>query len=529
MVNPCLVQLQNENGRLPMQVCGRDARGRVATVGTLVMRESGSERATDARTAGAMIEGRGGGVDETDLSLLPAHRLAPLIRAGTVSPVESVEAVLDRIAIVEPQINAFAVVTAEAARAAARRAEAAVRAGEPLGPLHGVTVTIKDLAGVAGLPTARGSHIFAGEVATRDAPFVERLKAAGAIVVGKTTTPECGWVALGRSPLTGDTHNPWRHGFTPGGSSAGAAAAAAAGCGPLHQGTDAAGSIRVPAHFCGLFGLKPSYGRIPMVPVGLHDLASHGGPMTRSVRDAAMMLAAMAGPHPEDHTCLDAAPADYAGRLSEGIAGKRIAFSPDLGHIRVDPEVAALVRVGLSAFTEAGAIVEEVATPWGGGGVELARFFWKAHFSGFARFLPQWRDGMDPHLVACIEDGMAVKASDYQLQRERKYAWCSEIGRWFADWDFLVTPTASVATFPVGQLAPDGWPQHAWDWLEWAEFSYPFNFTGAPAASVPCGMTADGRPVGLQIVGRRFDDLGVLQAAAAFEAARPWAHLRPPL
>jgi aspartyl-tRNA(Asn)/glutamyl-tRNA(Gln) amidotransferase subunit A len=493
------------------------------------MRESGGETLEGARARDAAETARIGGATETELCLMPAHRLAPLIRAGAVSPVDSVEAVLDRIAAVEPQINAFVAVRAEEARAEANRAEAAVMAGGPLGPLHGVTVTIKDLAGVAGLPTARGSHIFAGEIATRDAPFVQRLKAAGAIVVGKTTTPECGWVALGRSPLTGDTHNPWRHGCTPGGSSAGAAAAAAAGCGPLHQGTDAAGSIRIPAHFCGLAGLKPSYGRIPMAPVGLHDLASHGGPMARTVGDLAVMLSVMAGPHAEDHTCLDAAPADYVGRLEEGIAGKRIAYSPDLGHIRVDPEVAALVRAGLAAFTEAGAIVEEVPTPWGGGGVDLARFFWKAHFSGFARFLPEFRDRMDPHLIACIEDGMAVRASDYQRERERKYAWCSQIGRWFEDWDFLVTPTASVATFPVGQLAPDGWPQHAWDWLEWAEFSYPFNFTGQPAASVPCGMTADGRPVGLQIVGRRFDDLGVLQAAAAFEVARPWEHLRPPL
>lgn len=475
--------------------------------------------------AGVMVSG--GQTD--DLAHMPAHRLAPLIRSGAVSAVESVEAVLARIEQVAPAINAFALVTAEAARAEAKRAEAAVTAGEPLGPLHGVTVTIKDLAFVNGLPTARGSHIFVGDVATRDAPFVTRLKAAGAIVVGKTTTPECGWIGLGRSPLTGDTHNPWKHGFTPGGSSAGAAAAAAAGCGPLHQGTDAAGSIRIPAHFCGLAGLKPSYGRIPMVPVGLHDLASHGGPMARTVRDVAMMLSVMAGPHPEDHTCLDSAPADYLGRIGEGITGKRIAFSPDLGHVRVEPEVAALVRAGLTAFTEAGAIVEEVPTPWGAGGIDLARFFWKAHFSSFGRFLPQWRDRMDPHLVACIEDGQAVTASDYQMQRERKYAWCSEIGRWFEDWDYLVTPTASVAAFPVGQLAPDGWAQHRWDWMEWAEFSYPFNFTGAPAASVPCGMTADGRPVGLQIVGRRFDDLGVLQAAAAFEAARPWEHLRPPL
>ncbi len=464
-----------------------------------------------------------------DLAFMPAHRLAPLIRSGSVSPVESVEAVLARIEAVEPAINAFTLVTAEAARAEAKRAEAAVKAGAPLGPLHGVTVTIKDLAGIEGLPTLRGSHIFVGEIARTSAPFVQRLKAAGAIVVGKTTTPECGWIGLGRSPLTGDTHNPWKHGFTPGGSSAGAAAAAAAGCGPLHQGTDAAGSIRVPAHFCGLAGLKPSYGRIPMVPVGLHDLASHGGPMARSVGDVALMLSVMAGAHPEDHTCLDAPPADYVGRLRDGIAGKRIAFSPDLGHVRVDPEVAALVRAGLTAFTEAGAIVEEPGTPWGAGGVDLARFFWRAHFSSFGRFLPEWRDRMDPHLVACIEDGQAVTASDYQMQRERKYAWCSQIGRWFEDWDYLVTPTASVAAFPVGQLAPDGWAQHRWDWMEWAEFSYPFNFTGAPAASVPCGMTADGRPVGLQIVGRRFDDLGVLQAAAAFEAARPWEHLRPPL
>ncbi|MBV9734613.1 MAG: amidase [Acidisphaera sp.] len=469
-------------------------------------------------------------MNQEDLCFLPATEMAAQIRLKKLSPVEIVQAVLQRVAALEPQVNAFATLTAEQALDAARTAEAALMAGDPLGPLHGVPVTIKDLVVTRGIPTERGSFICKGQVPDTDAPVVTRLKQAGAIVLGKTTTSEFGWKGVSQSPLTGITHNPWKHGFNAGASSAGAGAAAAAGYGPLHQGSDGAGSIRMPAHFCGVFGLKPTYGRVPYYPTPNNDYTSHIGPMTRSVADSALMLRAMAGPHPWDHTSCEAWPLDYPARLHEGMKGKRVAFSPDLGHARVDPEVARLVREAVAAIAELpGSAVEEVTPEWGKDGPELIRFTWPAHMSGHARHFAEYEDRMDPGLVACIKEGQRASAADYQAVRERKLAYCAAIGRWFEDFDFLLTPSVSVAAFPADRLQPEDWPQHAWDWVSWAEFSYPFNFTGMPAANVPCGFTEAGLPVGLQIVGRRFDDLSVLQASAAFEAARPWAQHRPAL
>lgn len=466
-------------------------------------------------------------MDSTDLGYAQAMDLAAMIRERKISPVEAMTALLTRIEALEPRINAFAHLAADMAMEGAHAAESAVMRGDALGPLHGVPVTIKDLAITKDMPTESGSLIMKGTRPAQDTPMVTRLKAAGAIVIGKTTTSEFGWKGVSQSPLTGITHNPWRHGFNAGASSAGAGAAAAAGFGPLHQGSDGAGSIRMPAHFCGVFGLKPSFGRVPFYPVSTGDLTAHNGPMTRTVADAALMLAVMAGPHPADYTTLEAPPADYLGRLYQGIAGRRIAYSPDLGHARVDPDVASLVRAAALRFVELGAKVEEVALPWAAEGPELIRKFWPAHLARFVPRLDEWAERMDPGLVACIREGAQISIADYQLLRDRKMAYVAAIHTWFEGFDFLLTPAVSVAAFPADRLMPAHWPDHAWDWVSWAEFSYPFNMSWNPAASVPCGFTADGLPVGVQIVGRRFDDLGVLQASAAFEAIQPWAFRRP--
>lgn len=463
------------------------------------------------------------------LGFLPAIQLAEMIRAKRISPVEYLQALLARIEKTDPKVNAFAYLAAGPAMEAARAAEARLMSGERIGRLHGVPVTIKDLAITKDMPTQQGSLIYQDNQPTEDAPIVTRLQDQGAIVLGKTTTSEFGWTGVSRSPLTGITHNPWRHGLNAGASSAGAGAAAAAGFGPLHQGSDGAGSIRMPAHFCGVFGLKPSFGRVPNYPVSTGDLTSHVGPMSRTVADSALFLEVMAGPHPLDYTSLEAGPAAYHARLHEGIKGRRIAYSPDLGLARVDPEVAALVKAAANRFSELGAIVEEVATPWAAPGPELIRFFWSAHLTRLKPRLDEWRSRMDPGLVACIEASNNVSIAEYQAVRERKMSYIATIHRWFEDWDFLLTPAVSVAAFPAEKLMPAHWPQHEWDWVSWAEFAYPFNMAWNPAASVPCGFTADGLPVGLQIVGKRFDDLGVLQASAAFEQIQPWADKRPAL
>src|SRR5882672_1216369 len=469
-------------------------------------------------------------MDKVDLCFTPATALVGAIRAKQLSAVEITSTVLDRIARLEPKLNAFAHLGAEQAMEAAAEADSALARGAPLGPLHGVPVTIKDLEPVRGMPFEGGTYLRKGDVAPADNVVVSRLRNAGAIILGKTTTPEFGWKGVSQSPLTGVTHNPWKLGLNAGASSSGAGVGAAAGYGPLHQGSDGAGSIRMPAHFCGVFGLKPTYGRVAQSPMAPSDYTVHLGPLTRTVADAALMLKVMAGPHPDDQSSLEAPPADYPGQLANRPRAPRIAFSPDLGHARVDPGVAELVRKAAEAFeTDLGWRVEQVETPWGPKGAELARFFWPAHFSRYADRVAEFRDRMDPGFVACIEAGLHITLSDYLKMKIAKLAYCTEIHHFFEDWDFLLTPSVSVAAFPATQLQPDHWPQHPWDWMSWAEFSYPFNLSQNPAASIPCGFTAAGLPVGLQIVGRRCDDLGVLQMSAAFEAARPWASARPPI
>lgn len=467
-------------------------------------------------------------MNNDDLCFTSATELAALIRDKKISPVEVADAAIDRVERLNPVINAFCHTDFERTRQTAKDAEAAVARGDYLGPLHGVPFSIKDMVAIKGMKMCSGSNIFADRIMDFDAPLVARLKQAGGVLLGKTTTPEFGWRATGDSPLTGTTRNPWNTEMTSGGSSAGAAASAAAGMAPLNQGADGAGSVRIPAGFCGIFGIKPTFGRVPNVPQSNNDNTSHPGPMTRTVADSALMLSIMAGPDPLDNTSLESQPADYPGQLNAGIAGLKVAFSPDLGRHRVDPEVAAAVARSAARFTELGAHVEEVAIDWPDT-TELIHFMWSAHEVGnYAPYLDEWRDRMDPGLVACIEDAQRHSAADYVQRRAEKQAFNRRVADFFVDYDLLLTPTTSVTALPVGRLNPPDWPQHDWNWLAWASFSYPFNFSGNPAASVPIGFDKKGLPIGLQVVGKRFADLTVLQAAAAYEAAHPWAEIRPP-
>ncbi|MCZ6644376.1 MAG: amidase family protein, partial [Gammaproteobacteria bacterium] len=293
-------------------------------------------------------------MDDLDLCFMSATELAPAIRAKKVSPVEVTRAVIARIEALEPKLNAFATFTPELALDAAQIAEKSVTSGARLGDLHGVPVTIKDLTLTAGVATQRGSKIMAGDIPAVDAPVVTRIKQAGGILLGKTTTPEFGWKGVSQSPLTGITSNPWKLGYNAGASSAGAAVGAAVGYGPLHQGSDGAGSIRMPSHFCGIFGLKPTFGRIPNLPVPNNDQTSHVGPMTRTVADAALFLKVMAGQHPIEHTSLAASVPDYPNLLDADVSRFKVAFSRDLGHARVDSEVAELVAGAVDVFADLG-------------------------------------------------------------------------------------------------------------------------------------------------------------------------------
>jgi aspartyl-tRNA(Asn)/glutamyl-tRNA(Gln) amidotransferase subunit A len=458
-----------------------------------------------------------------DLAAASAVTLAGLIGARKASPVEVVDAVLARIDAVEPRLNAFVALDRVGARASARAAEEAVMRGEPLGPLHGVPVTIKDIQAVAGFPTRRGSRLSDPTPLAADAPLVARLRAAGAVILGKTTTTEQGWTAVSDNPLTGTTHNPWKLGHTAGGSSSGAAALAAAGCGPLHLGTDGAGSIRLPSHFCGLVGFKATFGTVPYGPTPNNNHLSHAGPITRSVADAELMLEVMAGAHPLDPASHSAGYRRHTGPAD--VKGLRVGYSADLGHATVDPEVATLVAAAARSFEALGAHVEEVTPAWGPQGPEIIRALWGAPLLPYLPRDDAQRAAMDPGFVACLEDCAAITWRDVHAALGRRLAYAAAVGSWFdGGYDLLLTPAASVAAFPVGRQRPPHWPKHAWDWLVWAEFSYPFNLSHCPAVTVPCGLTPDGLPVGLQIVGQRFADNSVMAAAAAFLEARPFEH-----
>ena len=299
-----------------------------------------------------------------ELCFTPATELTRMIREKNISPVEIMKATIARAESLNPRLNAICTPTFDQAMQAAQEAEAAVIRGQPLAMLHGVPTTIKDLAMTKGVRTMGGSHIHRERVPDFDHLHVERLRAAGAISIGKTTVSEFGWSGVSNSPLTGITHNPWKQGMNAGASSAGAGACAAAGIAPIHQGSDGAGSIRMPAGFCGVYGLKPSYGRVPYWPTPANSMISHVGPLTRTVADAALMLQAMAGPDDRDMSSLEGEPENYLAHLDDGIAGLKVAFSPDLGYLKVDAEVAGPVKQAALAFQQLGCHVEEIKPGW---------------------------------------------------------------------------------------------------------------------------------------------------------------------
>ena len=464
---------------------------------------------------------------DSALHYLPATELAALMRSKSVSPLELMRQTIARAEALNPQLNAICTPTFDTAMEQAKNAENMLMRGEPLPPLHGIPTTIKDLALTRGVRTMAGSHVFAQRVPDIDHAHVERMRAAGMISIGKTTTSEFGWSGVSNSPLTGITHNPWKHGMNAGASSAGAAVCAAAGIGPVHQGSDGAGSIRMPAAFCGVYGIKPSHGRVPYYPMPQNGLISHVGPISRSVHDAALMLHAIAGPDNRDMTSIDAAPEDYVGRLDEGIAGLKVAYSPDLGSLKVDDDVATAVRASVSAFEEAGCHVEEVNPGWGDP-IDMEHCLFATTIAMmWGDFEAQWGEKMDPGLVAIIRYGRRFSALEYTRAAGERLLYYDKVRSFFERYDLLLTPSLSVVAFPADRIIPKHWEQHEWDWLRWAGFSYPFNLTWLPAATCPCGFSKEGLPVGLQIVGGRNRDLRVLQASRAFELARPWAQHRP--
>jgi len=453
-----------------------------------------------------------------DLADLSATELLSGYRARQFSPLDAVNAVLARIDAHNPRLNAFLLIDAAGARAAATASEARWMSGTPCGPLDGVPASIKDLVLTKGWPTLRGSKtVRRDQQWTEDAPVTARLREAGAVLLGKTTTPEFGWKALGDSPLTGVTRNPWNAEHTPGGSSAGAAAAVASGMGPLAIGTDGGGSIRIPSSFSGIFGIKPTFGRVPAYPLSAFGTVAHVGPMARTVADAALMLTVLAGFDDRDPWAVPRHHRDFSAGLERGVAGLRIGYSATLGYARrVDPDVRAALDQAAARFAALGARVDEVDP----GFADPRDAFMTLWTSGAAKVvgdIPEAeRANMDPGLLASARLGAAKSAVDYLAADAVRNELGQVMIRFHRRYDLLMTPTVAVPARRIGEDRADP------AWIDWTPFSFPFNMTRQPAATVPCGLSKSGLPIGLQLVGRHHQDDLVLRAARAYEAAHPF-------
>ncbi|HWE89717.1 MAG TPA: amidase [Pseudonocardiaceae bacterium] len=464
----------------------------------------------------------------TTLADLTATELLAAYRAGTLSPVEVTEAVLARIEQADPAVNAFRMIAADEALTAATESAHRWQRGEPQGSLDGVPMSIKDVLLTRGWSTLRGSRtIDPNQPWPDDAPSVARVREHGAVLVGKTTTPELAWKGVTDSPLTGVTRNPWDPSRTTGGSSGGAAAAVALGMAPLALGTDGGGSVRIPAGFTGVFAHKPTYGLVPHYPASPFGTLAHVGPITASVADAALLLDVITAPDHRDWSALPPPTVSLRQASQAGIAGLRIAFSPTLGFVSVDPEIATIVADAVTVFTDLGAHVE-LADPGFADPVEDFHVLW---FAGAAKSVEslttEQKSTMDTGLMEACALGEQYSAVDYLTATARRMELGLLMGRFHEHYDLLITPTLPIPAFEAGLETPAGSPDRRW--TSWTPFTYPFNMTQQPAASLPCGFTAGGLPVGLQVVGPRHADAQVLAACQAFETARPWRQHRPPL
>ena len=475
---------------------------------------------------------------DNEICRMDALTLAARIRAKDVSAIEVTEAVLRRMAILEPHIHAFCTPTPEVARAAARAVDARIAAGQDAGALGGVPIGIKDLVATKGILTAMGSPLYRDFIPDEDDIVVERLKAAGAVIIGKTNVPEFGYSGVGHNPVFPTTRNPWNTALTSGGSSAGSGASVAAGVAPFAIGSDGGGSVRIPSAHCGLFGIKASMGRVALYPgcrderypgVSSWESLEHIGPMSRTVADAALMLNVIAGPDPRDRYSIPAADYDYIEATKGDIKGLRIAYSEDWGYAAVDPEVRRVVSDAVAVFErDLGCTVERADPGW----EDPMQTFWAlvaadTDLVGMRRMMKGREHEMSPHLVDLLQrPWTAEEFTDARIGRQRV---CNLMWRFMAKYDLLLTPTLAVSPFPVHMQGPEVIDGRMVRPAAWLCFTFLANMTGQPAATIPAGFTHDGLPVGLQIIGRHLDDKTVLRASGAFERARPWADKWPAL
>lgn len=473
-------------------------------------------------------------MDTTELCFTPALELSALIRARKLSPVELCEAVLARIDRLNPKLNAFLTVTADLARQQAKAAEERARKGTLLGPLDGISFSIKDLEPTAGIRTTFGSRWFERHVPAEDGAVAARLKVTGGVLLGKTNTPHFGHKDCCDNLIGPPCRNPWKLDRTSGASSGGAGSAVAAGLGPVAHGSDDGGSIRIPAALCGIFGFKPSFGRVPYHPSADYWAArSHNGPMTRTVRDAAVLLQAMAGPDPRDPLTIDAPPEDYLAACDGDLHGLRVVWSADFGYAPVDPEVRRIAEAAARRFADLGAKLEARDPGWLDPGPFHTVIYEVSVAARQVERAAEQPDWIAPSLMSMIENARRVSAIEHGRTLLQRSVFYNQARDFFETCDLLLTPQMPVGAWsadpgpPQGPTSIGGRPTPTM--FDRLSFTFPFNLTGQPAATVPCGFTSEGLPVGLQIVGRWHADATVLRAAAGFEALQPWADRRPPL
>ncbi|MSQ08028.1 MAG: amidase [Dehalococcoidia bacterium] len=471
---------------------------------------------------------------DRELVFTPAWKLRDMIVKKKLSPVELTEACLRRIEKLDPKLNAFLTITADMARTEAKAAEKAMMKGGRLGPLHGIPVPIKDLEAVRGVKLTQGSLLHKDDVATVNAIAVDRIRAAGGIIIGKTNTPEWGLSGTNDNRLGDSCRNPWDPTRTSGGSSGGTGAAVASGMTPIGQGSDGGGSVRIPASLVGIYGIKATQGRVPRRQAAPHSFQpanfSSVGPMTRNVRDGAVFLKVLSGPQSDaEYGTLNEAVPDYESALGRGVRGLKIAWSPTLGGHLVDPEVKALCQKAVKVFEDAGAIIEDADFKPAPAGEQFQTWYnffaaraWNTH--------PEAHDHLDQltdYARSVLEDGRDMKSAELFLTYERIIQYQQYAREFFSKWDLLLSPTLAVAAFKInGHPATIGGKKAVHPKLGWL-MTYPFNATGNPAATVPCGFNKDGMPVGLQITGAHCDEEVVIAASAAFEQAMPWADKLP--
>ena len=450
-----------------------------------------------------------------ELNWLSAREMMLRFAAGELSPVDVLEATLAQLQTVNPALNAVCLLDEPLGRRLAEESTERWRRGSPLGPLDGVPVAIKDTAHVAGWPTRIGSHTTPSAPSTEDTPGVARLREAGAVFFCKTTTPEFGWKGITHGPLTGVTRNPWDISRTPGGSSGGSAALVAAGVVPLATGGDGGGSIRIPAAFSGVFGLKPSYGVVPNFLGPMGTLAVYGG-LSRDVADSALLLNILTQPDARDSFAIPDRGIDYLEGLDDGVAGLRIAWSPDLGFPVADPAVVAGMQPAIDALIKSGADVKEIDLDLSGTQPTL-EVIWAASHAALVRdFDGEKLAALDPGLLRLVVSAQDISASELQAAYAEMRALSQRMQAFHQDYDLLLTPTIPITAFAAGIDTPDAarFPQ----WFDWTPLTWPFNLTRQPAASVPCGFV-DGLPIGLQIVGPMFSEPAIFRASRCVEQA----------